>query len=760
VPLTRPHLLTVLAVVTSAAIALPATADAAGASVGRASAAPTQTELYTGTIPADVVAASSAPGHAWTPEAATYGIGSTLDQPVTMADGTVLRVNIYYPTLPSGAAAPGPFPVLLTQTPYGKGQAASASTTESATGGADVYLVQRGYLDVVADVRGTGDSGGNFGLFDPVQTTDGVTLVKYAAALPHSTHEVGLYGPSYLGINQLLTAGAVGPHSALKAIFPLVSADDIYRDTSFMGGITDEEFGAAYLGGITDALNVANPAIDAVQNPTGDPDIAAVLAEHALNVATFNAAFIAGIEANDADAYDGDYWQARDPRSVLANIVANGIPAYLVGGEYDIFQRGEPLNFAGLQNAYEGRPVTAPMSATQPVTGRYQLLDGPFTHLVGSAPKIDLLELEWFDTWLKNENTGMGSTPTPLHYFDIGTNTYAETTRYPLAGETPTRYYLGPRTSGDGALSDNDGSLSATPPTTAAADTMVWSPAGSPCGRSVDQWGLGAYSAVTASLAVTDAPCTADDRTTGAGPSALTYTTPAFSTSRVLAGPISADLYATQLTPGVSDTQWVVEVEDVAPDGASKPLTEGALLGSLRAVDPTLSWTAPDGEDVIPYHPYTTLSQQSVTPDVLTRYQVEVFPTYSTIAAGHRIRITLSSADAPHLAANVLQTKNLVNGVYQVHTGAGGLSSVELPLSAAPPAAGISGSTGGSTTGGSTTTGASTGAAAMSAAGHRGTTGGSLAFTGSDPALPLLATGLLAGAAVAGAGARRRFRRG
>jgi hypothetical protein len=86
VPLTRPHLLTVLAVVTSAAIA-------AGASVGRASAAPTQTELYTGTIPADVVAASSAPGHAWTPEAATYGIGSTLDQPVTMADGTVLRVT-------------------------------------------------------------------------------------------------------------------------------------------------------------------------------------------------------------------------------------------------------------------------------------------------------------------------------------------------------------------------------------------------------------------------------------------------------------------------------------------------------------------------------------------------------------------------------------------------------------------------------------------------------------------------------------------
>ena len=49
--------------------------------------------------------------------------------------------------------------------------------------------------------------------------------------------------------------------------------------------------------------------------------------------------------------------------NVLQKIVANGIPAYMVGGEYDLFQRGEPLDFAGLQNAWAGRPVTAPMLA-------------------------------------------------------------------------------------------------------------------------------------------------------------------------------------------------------------------------------------------------------------------------------------------------------------------------------------------------------------------------------------------------------------
>ena len=48
----------------------------------------------------------------------------------------------------------------------------------------------------------------------------------------------------------------------------------------------------------------------------------------------------------------------------------------------------------------------------------------------------------------------------------------------------------------------------------------------------------------------------------------------------------------------------MAELEDVTPSGASYPLTEGALLGSLRAVNQSRSWTA-DGMTVLPYHPYT-----------------------------------------------------------------------------------------------------------------------------------------------------------
>src|SRR5436305_4831525 len=206
-------------------------------------------------LPAGVIRASSAPASRWKPEKAVYGTASRNDIPVKGAGGTTIRVNEIYPTTASGKPARGPFPVLLTMTPYGKGQGGSSSpgsatqpSAGAATGGADNYLAQRGYIEVVEDVRGTGDSAGRWGLFDPVQQQDAIRVLHWAAHLPHSDGRVGTYGPSYLGIDQLLLAGAVGRHSPLKAIFPMVSGNDLYRDTSFMGGLIDFEFDETYLG--------------------------------------------------------------------------------------------------------------------------------------------------------------------------------------------------------------------------------------------------------------------------------------------------------------------------------------------------------------------------------------------------------------------------------------------------------------------------------------------------------------------------------
>ncbi|HLH46848.1 MAG TPA: hypothetical protein VKV25_06790 [Acidimicrobiales bacterium] len=75
-------------------------------------------------VPAGVMAASAAPGSTWKPENAVYGTASRDDIAVKGAGGTTIRVDETYPTTASGQPAKGPFPVLLTMTPYGKGQVA------------------------------------------------------------------------------------------------------------------------------------------------------------------------------------------------------------------------------------------------------------------------------------------------------------------------------------------------------------------------------------------------------------------------------------------------------------------------------------------------------------------------------------------------------------------------------------------------------------------------------------------------------------
>jgi uncharacterized protein len=623
-------------------------------------------------LPASVVAASAASGTHWTPETATYGTGSINDIKVSGAGGTTIRVNEIYPTTASGAPAKGPFPVLLTMTPYGKGQGGSSSpgsaasaSSGAATGGADNYLAQRGYIEVVEDVRGTGDSNGSWGLFDPVQQQDALKVLHWAAHLPRSDGRVGTYGPSYLGINQMLLAGAVGRHSPLKAIFPMVSANDIYRDTSFMGGLLDFEFSEAYLG-LTAGTNTANPIGDTASDTTLLSDLGSIEADHVNGLATYHAAQTANILGGGDEAYDGSYWQARNPQNVIKRIVSNRIPAYLVGGEFDIFQNGEPVNFAELQNAWDGRSTTAPMLPGQRTTGRYQLIDGPWEHLNGSAVDVDPLELEWFDTWLKGEHTGMATTPTPLHYYDLGTGNFDETTTYPFTGSTPTTMYLGA-----------GGSLSTAAPTasTAGSDTVDWSPVGNVCGRPIDQWSMGGVSIASSEAGIL-APCADADNTAQVGPWQSSYTTAPFTKPASVAGPITATVYARANT---TETEWVAEVEEVTPDGTSYPLTEGALLGSLRATDPSRSWTS-GGATVLPYHPYTQASAQPVVPGAVEEYQIQVFPTLATLAAGDRLRVTISTTDTPHLLPIPSQLSQLVGGVYDIQRTPSSPSSLTIEL--------------------------------------------------------------------------------
>src|SRR5205085_3471068 len=106
-----------------------------------------------------VIAATSTHRTPWKPRPATYGINKTTNVPITMDDGVVLKADVLRPAAKDGSAAPGRFPVLLTQTPYNKNSPSLNFEND--------YLVQRGYIQVIVDVRGTGSSGGQWASFSP-----------------------------------------------------------------------------------------------------------------------------------------------------------------------------------------------------------------------------------------------------------------------------------------------------------------------------------------------------------------------------------------------------------------------------------------------------------------------------------------------------------------------------------------------------------------------------------------------------------------
>lgn len=632
---------------------------------------------------------SASSASSWSPQPAVYGTGSVLDQSVTMSDGTVLKADVYFPTTTgTTTAAPGHFPVLLQQTPYGKAfivyAAAIAQTDVN-------YLVDRGYIVVIADVRGTGDSGGSFDLFDPTQSTDGVTLANWAAHLPQSNGEVGLFGESYMGINQFQTVEAAGKASPIKAMFPIIAGNDIYADTVTQGGIPDAEFDATYIA-LLSGLNLTNPALQPLVEAASSgntqllalgllgltPDVIA----HSPALVGFLKEALSIETGQGPQAYDGPYWAARSPAGDLSAVVADHIPAFLVGGWNDLFESGEPMNYVGLQNLYDGRPQSAAMTAGQPVTPRYQLLMGPWQHVTtGSGVNISALELEWFDTWLLGDQTPLSTTTTPLH-LDIrnsgpGTGSWVDAADWPLPNATPTSYYFGAGPSGTDGVSQNDGTLTSSAPTSGAgSDKVLWTGATSPCNIQTDQWGAGALALGFQSVRTND-PCDLNDVTLGAGPGSLVYTSVPVTSPEVLAGPIDATVYVTSVT---TDSELAATVEAVSPTGESLPMSSGALLGSMRALDSTSTWTTSSGAVLRPVHPLTQASAQPVVPGQVTREDIQVFPTMTELPAGWRLRVTITTGDTPHLYPSVAQAPHLFGGIYDVQRNAVAASSLTVPL--------------------------------------------------------------------------------
>jgi uncharacterized protein len=161
------------------------------------------------------------------------------DQYVKMRDGIKIAVDIYRPL------GKGKFPALLSMSPYSK---TAQDVTEyprrfgmngelaGMEAGDSRFFVSKGYAHIIADVRGTCKSEGEYlNMFSEKEQQDGYDLVEWIAQQSWSNSNVGMIGISYFAVIQYLVAAQQPPH--LKAIFPFDGWGDLYRDIIYHGGI-------------------------------------------------------------------------------------------------------------------------------------------------------------------------------------------------------------------------------------------------------------------------------------------------------------------------------------------------------------------------------------------------------------------------------------------------------------------------------------------------------------------------------------------
>ncbi|CRK53508.1 Hydrolase [Rhodococcus sp. RD6.2] len=586
------------------------------------------------------------------------GVAIEWDVPITMSDGTVLRANVYRPADASGRAIGEKLPTILNVTPYTKLVSAVADAGLSLPGvgenliaflnelnltgtpldgipeltgmvagggmkafGVNRPLVQSGYVQVVVDARGTGFSQGMWDVLGPREQQDSVELVDWASKQSWANGKVGMGGVSYSGINSVQAAGHRPP--ALEAIFPVEPGNDLIRDIVGTGGGLGVGFMPLWLSLVNGTKLIPN-AQDLLRGTVDQRWVADRLANPGTLlpelVQAMSAPTVGEISPTTLDvAQDGPFYQQR-----LANLSAIEVPTMVFGGWHDIFANSEPRIYNG---------IDLPPGEKQLVMGEtYHLNPGQGFGTPGAPPRIDVLERAWFDKWLKGIDNGIDEYG-PVTLLQQGGG-WTTTDQFPRAGVEYERLYLSAAPSGTAGHSVHDGSLAADKPADSARLTVAPG-LRSLCSRDSAQGTAGA-------TVILGSVCTKDSRVQeGDG---LTFTGAPVTEPTAISGPINVRLNTVH---DATDGFWAVTLNDVAPDGRSTVLSNGALTSSLRAVDDSKSTKAPNGDYVDAHHRLSLESRQPTVPGEPTVLDVKLLATDAILQPGHRLRVDVYALSAP-----------------------------------------------------------------------------------------------------------------
>ena len=137
---------------------------------------------------------------------------------IPMPDGARLAAKLWLPDISSSERVPAIIELL----PYRKRDIYAPRDAMHHR-----YFAGHGYACLRIDIRGSGDSDGEQGVFAIQQDQeDSLQVLKWIAAQPWSDGQVGIFGISWGGFSAIQTAHRAPPE--LKAIVPCEFAPDRY----------------------------------------------------------------------------------------------------------------------------------------------------------------------------------------------------------------------------------------------------------------------------------------------------------------------------------------------------------------------------------------------------------------------------------------------------------------------------------------------------------------------------------------------------
>ncbi len=241
-----------------------------------------------------------------------------------MDDGVRLRADVYRP-------AEGRHPVLLMRQPYGRKIGSTVVLAHPA------WYAAQGYVVVVQDVRGRGDSEGRFRVLED-DFADGARTLALAVALDGGDGRVATYGFSYHGMNQYMALAGAAAAGTRKpnAMAVVMAAFDVRDHWVYEGGafrLAGNQMWARQMG-VEAARRAGDRALAGRLAGAGDlHDGPTPARPELLEAATAHTHYFDWLADHPA------YWARVSPAARLQG-VALDVPTLHVGGWHDLMLAG------------------------------------------------------------------------------------------------------------------------------------------------------------------------------------------------------------------------------------------------------------------------------------------------------------------------------------------------------------------------------------------------------------------------------------